>query len=794
MQPSTSKMMSETKNNERKTQGMTPHRANRKLHSRRSCGSFVLSSLLLAAAMMFSGCGGSSSSADLPSAALSGNWQFTMTPPDPNYPATAQYGLQGGFLLQKDGAVTGQTVYSFASDVLQNGVPVACDSGSATITGTISGQNVTLTAVTGTQTFSLTGMLGPNGTSIVNGQFTTPGGTVGSGAVCGAATAQGTQAGWSAVLVPALSGSITGSFHSASTLDNEIFQVTGSLSQGSNIGATSATVTGALSFIDPVTQISDYPCFPAGGVNVTGQISGNTVILQLIGADGSSDGQIGIAPSQVPNSANIQQVTFDSTAPSGAYILHSAGVGYQVSTKTCKPPSGSTLGEFGYICLALNSATACQQPITLSPAALVFPPQLIACTEQNCPPNGLGAASTQTISLTNNQPAGSAPLTNLTLNFAPMINQSDFTNIPNMTESDNCAAFLSSSTSGQSCIITISFAPQESCSWIPNSAGTTVAGCPLSLTGTLTIGTPISADNDTSFAVLVTGSGLSYIQPSTSEVDFGAEAIGQASLPQLLTFTNQSAYPVQILGPRSTVCPFSNAPFILPSPLINDGAVAGLQVVTSSSYAAGVQPTIRYNCDADQTTGLPNFQLSMDTCTGANLAPHSSCSVEIALIPQPIYTQFAGGLDYFVELNTVQCAAQVGGAASDCEIDGGRFPVELKANGFSPLRMTPGAGLDFGLVTSGKKSVPQTVTLFNDPADPNSAAVNFSAKVAVTGSYSETDDCPSVLPVGGSCTLTVTFKPSAVGFSPGNLSIVYTLGSSTTQPAPQFVYLRGTGQ
>jgi hypothetical protein len=108
--------------------------------------------------------------------------------------------------------------------------------------------------------------------------------------------------------------------------------------------------------------------------------------------------------------------------------------------------------------------------------------------------------------------------------------------------------------------------------------------------------------------------------------------------------------------------------------------------------------------------------------------------------------------------------------------------------------MTPGAGLDFGLVTAGKKSVPQTVTLFNDPADPNSATVNFTTKVAVSGSYSETDDCPSILPVGGSCTLTVTFKPSAVGFSPGNLSIVYTLGSSAINANPQFVYLRGTGQ
>jgi len=38
--------------------------------------------------------------------------------------------------------------------------------------------------------------------------------------------------------------------------------------------------------------------------------------------------------------------------------------------------------------------------------------------------------------------------------------------------------------------------------------------------------------------VRITGTGLSFIQPSTAELDFGAEAFGEASLPQLLYFTN----------------------------------------------------------------------------------------------------------------------------------------------------------------------------------------------------------------------------------------------------------------
>jgi hypothetical protein len=293
--------------------------------------------------------------------------------------------------------------------------------------------------------------------------------------------------------------------------------------------------------------------------------------------------------------------------------------------------------------------------------------------------------------------------------------------------------------------------------------------------------------------VPVTGTGASYVQPLTPEVDFGAEAIGEASPPQLLFFTNQSSYPVQVVGPRSLPCPYSQVPVLLPRPVENDGAVAGLQVVTGATLGSS---TVQYSCDVDPQTNQPNFQISADTCTGTNLVPQASCSVEIALVPQPrTYPLTGSGLDYFLELNTLQCSSQPGGASSDCEIDGGRFPVELIANAFSPLRMSPGAGLNFGGVTAGKSSVAQTITLLNDPADPNSGTVDLISKIAVVkGSYTETDDCPFSLAPGASCTLTVQFKPTGKGFNQGKLSIVYMLEPSGTLGNPQYVYLRGTGQ
>jgi Cep192 domain 4 len=58
----------------------------------------------------------------------------------------------------------------------------------------------------------------------------------------------------------------------------------------------------------------------------------------------------------------------------------------------------------------------------------------------------------------------------------------------------------------------------------------------------------------------------------------------------------------------------------------------------------------------------------------------------------------------------------------------------------------------------------------------------------VKGDYFETDNCGSSLAPGSSCTLNVTFKPKAVGFDQGSITITYTVGQT------QIIYLRGTGQ
>lgn len=781
------------------TKNRLPRRAHWELPRPRECHANRLSFLLLAAtlAMTFvlSACGGSSNPpASQQSAGISGNWQFTVFQnPDSNYPPGQPYGLQGGFLLQTNDSVTGQAVYSVSN--FTQGSPQVCNAGSATLTtATVSAQTVGLTYVAGSQTFSLTGTLSSNG-STMSGTYTATQGTASDGVtVCGIGTGASGPEQWTAILVPALSGTIQGSFHSTNTagLGNQDFPVSGSITQGENIGASNATVTGTLSFINPETTLSAYPCFSTA--SVTGEISGDSVVLQIIGTNGSVIGQIG-EPSSLFQTTAVNPVTFNSAQ--GGYVLQGLSPTYMVATSACPGSLAdvTVAGDSGNICLALNSTTACQQPLTLTPASIIFPAQTLSTATT--------AATTQTITLTN---VSGQELDNLTLSqlqdTSPFAGQSDFTGLPDYTFTDTCGSgnalqnqqpFNLGGTFPLSCVITVQYDPQEGCAWLPSVVPP--AKCPSPLQATVTVTSPSSADPDLSFAVPISGIGLSAVQPSTPELDFGAEQQptlsgtgGEASLPQMLQFTNYSPNPVQILGYTPCQNPPNNEPKVLPRPLTLASPVSGLQVVANYSGIPTINAdntTISYGCDNDPGTLLPNFQISGDTCTGTLLTSQASCSLQIAFVPQP-KTDVASGLDAFLELNTVECPGL------NCEIDSGRFPVELTANPPSPLRMSPSAGLDFGTQKHGTTSAPMTITLLNDPTVANPQTVTFEGRILVSGNFSESDNCPAALAPGSNCILSLTFTPGGVGFESEKVTINY----SPLQNASfeQFIYLRGTGQ
>ena len=119
-------------------------------------------------------------------------------------------------------------------------------------------------------------------------------------------------------------------------------------------------------------------------------------------------------------------------------------------------------------------------------------------------------------------------------------------------------------------------------------------------------------------------------------------------------------------------------------------------ITANPTPLGGGPPTVQYYCDFDQATNQASFQISSDTCSGQTLgasgSPNDSCTLQITFVPQPdSYLNFSdsntqGGLDYFLELNTQQCDLNDSppqpppGPSNPCEVDSGRFPVELTAN------------------------------------------------------------------------------------------------------------------
>jgi F5/8 type C domain/Carbohydrate binding module (family 6)/Abnormal spindle-like microcephaly-assoc'd, ASPM-SPD-2-Hydin len=100
----------------------------------------------------------------------------------------------------------------------------------------------------------------------------------------------------------------------------------------------------------------------------------------------------------------------------------------------------------------------------------------------------------------------------------------------------------------------------------------------------------------------------------------------------------------------------------------------------------------------------------------------------------------------------------------------------------SPLTASPSA-LSFGSVTVGSTSAASTVTVSN----PGTTAASVSS-VGVSGPFGESNSCGGSIAAGGSCTVSVSFAPTAAGAASGTLSV-----ASSAPGSPLTVALSGTG-
>jgi hypothetical protein len=191
------------------------------------------------------------------------------------------------------------------------------------------------------------------------------------------------------------------------------------------------------------------------------------------------------------------------------------------------------------------------------------------------------------------------------------------------------------------------------------------------------------------------------------------------------------------------------------------GTTAAQQVVVANRTAAPVS----FALQSAATTG--QFTTDRGDCSGSpkTLAPGASCHLDVRMASTTVAAHT--GTESFT-------LAVVGGASR-------AFAIPLAGTGTKGLRLSPGR-LDFGLVPVGTTSAPQTVTLTNtgDPLSYSSLSVPTLAR------YDRTVSCPpgSVLPTGGSCTITYRYQPSTVTFDTTSTTITLTSSAGAVSTFP----------
>ena len=153
---------------------------------------------------------------------------------------------------------------------------------------------------------------------------------------------------------------------------------------------------------------------------------------------------------------------------------------------------------------------------------------------------------------------------------------------------------------------------------------------------------------------------------------------------------------------------------------------------------------------------------------GATVAVNASCTISVTFTPTTINTRTGTVL----VTDNAPASPQT---------------VTLTGTG-TYVSYTP-ASLTFGAQTVGTTSAPQTISFTNN------ATTKLTIKsIVITGAnntdFSETNNCGTSLPPKASCTITVTFTPTAKGLRTADVTVSDFLGGNTTQSIP----LSGTGQ
>jgi hypothetical protein len=212
-----------------------------------------------------------------------------------------------------------------------------------------------------------------------------------------------------------------------------------------------------------------------------------------------------------------------------------------------------------------------------------------------------------------------------------------------------------------------------------------------------------------------------------------------------------------------------------------------------SSDGAGYPQTIAVNLGSVQSIGSIGLYLPPSTAWSTRT---ETLSV-LGSTNGTSYSQIVGSAGYTFNPstgNTVTISLPSGTSAQYVELsftgNTGWDAAQLSefevfpggATNGSALTASP-SSLSFASTLTGSTSAAQTVTVSN----PGSSSASVSS-VSASGPFSQTNTCGTSIAAGGSCTVSVTFTPTAAGTASGTLSV-----ASSAPGSPLTVALSGTG-
>jgi len=499
-----------------------------------------------------------------------------------------------------------------------------------------------------------------------------------------------TSPGQTATLSNTGNGSLTINSISTSSGFQQSNNCGASLNAGANCTITvtfAPAATGTTNGTLTVTDNSDAASNATQTVTLTG--SGVAPVASL------APGSLTFASQLVGTSSPSQTLTLSNTGSAALSITSIVASGDFSQTNNCgssvaagancaitvtfKPTATGTRSGSVAVTSNSNGMLASAQTINLTGSGVVpvagIAPSALTFSSQN-----LGSTSAaQTVTLSN---TGAAALT-----ITSITASGDF------GATNNCGSSLAA---GASCAISVTFTP--------TTAGTR--------NGTLTVTDNSNAAASSTQTVSLTGTGTAVPQVSLapSSLTFASQAVGTTSAAQLITISNTGT-----------------------------GSLTLTSITASGDFA-------------DTTT------------CGASLSAGASCTVSVTFTPST-------------------SGARTGAVTITDNASGSPQTASLSGTGAAPaVKLNPPTSLSFAAENVGSTSL-GTVTVTNTGSAPLSLT-----GVTASGDFTQTSNCGSSLAVNASCTVTVTFKPTAIESRSGTLTL-----TDNASPGTQTVALTGTG-